>query len=173
MPAVVSCPIDPAIGQLGDAIGEPDVIQPTPLKALRRLPDPRCRRGRRHTVGAIVAIAVCAIVAGAKSFVAIAQWAKGADPGQLVAHVQQLASVLPAIVAMVTGWVAGIFVGTGYVELSGNVAGGNGLDQFPIFAFGVYCLTESVLFVVITIPTNFLARRRGAQIWHEPILRAV
>lgn len=39
--------------------------------ALADLPDPRCRRGIRH---AAVAVAVCAVVAGSRSYTAIAEW---------------------------------------------------------------------------------------------------
>src|SRR6266487_520635 len=42
---------------------------------LDRLPDPRKRRGRRHGLTAVVAVAVCAVLAGARSFAAIGEWA--------------------------------------------------------------------------------------------------
>jgi len=42
---------------------------------LDRLPDPRQRRGRRHGLAAVVAVAVCAVLAGARSFAAIGEWA--------------------------------------------------------------------------------------------------
>lgn len=44
---------------------------------LRTVPDPRHRRGVRHPVRTVVALAVCAAVAGARNFTAIAQWAQG------------------------------------------------------------------------------------------------
>lgn len=47
------------------------------LDLLRTVPDPRHRRGVRHPVRTVVALAVCAAVAGARSFTAIAQWARG------------------------------------------------------------------------------------------------
>jgi hypothetical protein len=47
------------------------------MELLRRVPDPRHRRGVRHPVRTVVALAVCAAVAGARSFTAIAQWAQG------------------------------------------------------------------------------------------------
>lgn len=46
------------------------------LELLRTLPDPRQRRGVRHPLVCIVAIATCACLAGARSFEAMAQWAK-------------------------------------------------------------------------------------------------
>ena len=39
------------------------------------IPDPRKRRGVRHKVQGILATAICAVLAGAKSFVAMAEWA--------------------------------------------------------------------------------------------------
>ena len=47
------------------------------LDLLQTVPDPRHRRGVRHPVRTVVALAVCAAVAGARSFTAIAQWARG------------------------------------------------------------------------------------------------
>ncbi|MCC2275214.1 ISAs1 family transposase [Streptomyces sp. ET3-23] len=42
------------------------------------LPDPRQRRGRRHPFVAVLLISACAVVAGALSYTAIAQWARNA-----------------------------------------------------------------------------------------------
>ncbi len=41
---------------------------------LRRLPDPRKARGKRHGVVFITVTAVCAVLAGARSVAAIAKW---------------------------------------------------------------------------------------------------
>ena len=46
------------------------------LDLLRRLADPRKRRGVRHPLVCIVAIATCACLAGTRSFEAMAQWAR-------------------------------------------------------------------------------------------------
>jgi hypothetical protein len=53
------------------------------LDLLQAVPDPRHRRGIRHPVRAVVALAVCAAVAGARSFTAIAQWAQALSPEAL------------------------------------------------------------------------------------------
>lgn len=45
-------------------------------KALRAIPDSRMPRGIRHHRLALLSIAICAIICGAKSFDAIAQWGK-------------------------------------------------------------------------------------------------
>jgi hypothetical protein len=52
------------------------------LAYLATISDPRGRRGRRHPLVAILAIAAAAVLAGARSMAAIAEWA--ADAPQLV-----------------------------------------------------------------------------------------
>ncbi|MDG4762571.1 ISAs1 family transposase [Solwaraspora sp. WMMD406] len=44
------------------------------LHALATLPDPRARRGVRHQVSVVVAAAVCAVLAGCRSYTAIGEW---------------------------------------------------------------------------------------------------
>ena len=46
------------------------------LKALSRLEDPRKPRGVRHPLPAIMALPVCAMLGGARSLYAIAQWGR-------------------------------------------------------------------------------------------------
>ncbi len=46
------------------------------IDLLKTITDPRKPRGVRHPVVAIVAMATCACLSGARSFEAIAQWAK-------------------------------------------------------------------------------------------------
>src|SRR5258708_11767304 len=83
MPGPPSSRIDPAIGHLvelaGDAAGE----QPGLLGMPARVADPRHRRGVRHRLAAILGLAVCAVLAGARSFTAIAEWAAHADRATL------------------------------------------------------------------------------------------
>lgn len=50
------------------------------LEMLHALTDPRRARGVRHSVATVVAIAVCAALSGARSFVAIGEWAAGLPP---------------------------------------------------------------------------------------------
>lgn len=54
------------------------------MEALNTLPDPRSPHGRRHPLGAMLAMAVCAMLSGARSLYAIAQW--GRDHGEPVAQ---------------------------------------------------------------------------------------
>jgi len=79
MPAPPSSPIDPVIGHLvelaADAAKEPAGL----LGMLARVADPRHRRGVRHRLAGILGLALCAVVAGARSFTAIAEWAADAD----------------------------------------------------------------------------------------------
>jgi len=54
------------------------------IDVLARIPDPRGRRGVRHPLSAILSLAVLAMLTGAKSLVAIAQF--GRDKGPALAH---------------------------------------------------------------------------------------
>jgi hypothetical protein len=54
------------------------------LEALAQVPDPRSRHGRRHPLSAILSLAVLAMLSGAKSYQAIAQF--GRDHGVALAH---------------------------------------------------------------------------------------
>src|SRR5258705_7537357 len=50
------------------------------LEALAGVLDPRDPRGRRYPLVPVLAIAVCATLAGARSYAAIAEWAADAPP---------------------------------------------------------------------------------------------
>ena len=49
------------------------------LSFLASVPDPRSRHGRQHPLSAILALVCCAILCGARSYAAIAQWAQDHD----------------------------------------------------------------------------------------------
>jgi hypothetical protein len=51
------------------------------LSFLAAVPDPRSRHGRQHSLSAILGLACCAIMCGAKSYTAIAQWGRDQDIG--------------------------------------------------------------------------------------------
>jgi predicted transposase YbfD/YdcC len=55
------------------------------LDDLANIADPRKRRGRRHALGAVLAVAVAAVLAGARSLVAIGEWAADAPQPVLAA----------------------------------------------------------------------------------------
>ena len=53
------------------------------LDLLAQVPDPRARRGRRHSLAGLLAVGVAAVIAGSRSFAAIGQWAADAGPEAL------------------------------------------------------------------------------------------
>jgi predicted transposase YbfD/YdcC len=88
----------------------------TLLQALSAVPDPRKARGRRHSLQSILFLAVGAVLAGARSYAAIAQWASHAEAPVTVCraspHAATFARVLAAVQVTVlqqvlTGWVLG------------------------------------------------------------------
>ncbi|MCX5097273.1 ISAs1 family transposase [Streptomyces sp. NBC_00365] len=78
MPACSSSPIPAGLGQLAAARPAGPGEHPQLLDRLATVPDPRRAKGRRHPLVFVLAPAACAVLAGAKSLTAIAEWA--ADP---------------------------------------------------------------------------------------------
>jgi predicted transposase YbfD/YdcC len=68
------------VGQVVDDFGCADV-----LTHLATVPDPRKRRGVRHALSSLLAAAAAAVLAGARSFVAIGEWVADASPQVLAA----------------------------------------------------------------------------------------
>lgn len=85
MPVASSSPIAPAIDQLADTIDR-HRLDDGLASRLGKVSDPRKPRGVRHEISTVLAVATCAVVAGARSFTAIGQWAANAS--------QQLLSAL-------------------------------------------------------------------------------
>jgi predicted transposase YbfD/YdcC len=79
MPAPSSSPIDPALGHLAGLAKDAAGDRPGLLAVLAKVTDPRHRRGVRYRLAVILGLAVCAVLAGARSFTAIAEWAADAD----------------------------------------------------------------------------------------------
>ena len=75
MPASASSPIRSAVDHLAD-LGLSDLVEVAPQlrDVLAEVVDPRARRGVRHPLVVVLAAAVCAVAAGAQSYVAIAEW---------------------------------------------------------------------------------------------------
>ncbi len=72
---------DPVLGELGQVPAAP----PGLLQCLQKVTDPRKRRGVRHPITGVLAVALAATLAGAQSFLGIAEWATGAGAGELAA----------------------------------------------------------------------------------------
>jgi len=85
MPAAPSSLTDPAIGQLLTLAQAAGTYPKRLLPVLAAVPDPRARRGVRHRLAVILGLAACAVLAGARSFTAIAEWAADADRSTLEA----------------------------------------------------------------------------------------
>lgn len=86
MPAAPSSPTlsvvdesDPLLGEFTDVPAAPEGL----LELIAKVPDPRKPRGKRHALPGVLAVALAATLAGARSFVAIAEWATDAAPGVL------------------------------------------------------------------------------------------
>jgi predicted transposase YbfD/YdcC len=86
------------------------------VQALKAVPDPRRRRGRRHGLQSVLLLALQAVMAGASSWVAIAQWASTApqalgvcgSPPSAATFRRVLAAVdIAAVEAALTTWVTG------------------------------------------------------------------
>lgn len=86
------------------------------VQALTAVPDPRHRRGRRHGLQSVLLLALQAVMAGAASWVAIAQWAGTAPqplgvcgpPPSAATFRRVLAAVdIAAVEAALTTWVTG------------------------------------------------------------------
>jgi DDE_Tnp_1-associated len=78
VPAEPSSPIPAGLAALCDASPLQDAEPPNLLAYLATIPDPRARAGRRHPLVAILALAAAAVLAGAQSMTAIAEWATDA-----------------------------------------------------------------------------------------------
>jgi predicted transposase YbfD/YdcC len=68
-----------SIAVLADRVGgldlpDPVIVAPGLQAALAGMVDPRQRRGIRHGLTVVLTAAVCAVTAGARSFVAVAEW---------------------------------------------------------------------------------------------------
>jgi predicted transposase YbfD/YdcC len=84
MPAASASPIHPVLDHLIDAVDHPQVGRGV-LAVLDAVPDPRKPRGVRHQIRTILALAVCAVMAGCRSFTAIGEWAADASEQVLFA----------------------------------------------------------------------------------------
>jgi predicted transposase YbfD/YdcC len=84
----VPAPTSSRIPAAAQRLGAPVALAPAQCRSLlddlARLTDPRQRRGRRHALGTVLAVAVAAVLAGARSLAAIGEWTADA-PGPVLA----------------------------------------------------------------------------------------
>src|SRR3954452_3842484 len=71
------------------------------VQALRVVPDPRRRRGRRHGLQSVLLLALQAVMAGASSWIAIAQWSKTAPQALGICGVSPSAATFRRVLAAV------------------------------------------------------------------------
>jgi len=80
VPVDASPPIPPAFDQLRE---HPEAVPeeiPGLLERLAEVPDPRDPRGVRHALVVVLALAACAVLAGATSVLAVGEWIADAPP---------------------------------------------------------------------------------------------
>ncbi|MFF4344877.1 transposase family protein [Kitasatospora sp. NPDC001540] len=83
MPTRSSSPVPAGLSQLITAPPPAPDEHPGLLDRLAAVPDPRRSAGRRHPLTFVLALAACAVLAGAKYLAAIAEWAADAPPAVL------------------------------------------------------------------------------------------
>jgi DDE_Tnp_1-associated len=87
------------------------------LEALGRVPDPRDPRGRRYPLVPVLAIAVWAMLAGARSYAAIAERAADAPP-RLRARLGLRTGTGPHVMAALRSLVISILRMAGHVSIA-------------------------------------------------------
>jgi len=88
MPASSSSPTTVLVDDSDPVLGELAAVPAAPpglLQCLQKVTDPRKRRGVRHPITGVIAVALAATLAGAQSFLGIAEWATDAGAGELAA----------------------------------------------------------------------------------------
>src|SRR4051812_40822344 len=116
MPASASClsALLPASATAGGPLPAGDSIRL--LQVLKAIPDPRQRRGRRHGLQSVLLLALQAVMAGASSWTAVAQWAAtvpqalgvaGSAPSAATFRRVLAAVDITAVEAALTDWVTG------------------------------------------------------------------
>jgi DDE_Tnp_1-associated len=88
VPALSSSPVSATLEQLSRLPASDHALLPGQcpgLEYLERVPDPRNRRGVRHSLASLLMAAVAAVLAGATSFTAVGEWVADAPPQVLAA----------------------------------------------------------------------------------------
>lgn len=122
LPAAVDLPERP------DGLSAVETI--TLIAALRSVPDPRKARGRRYSVQAILMLALTGVMAGARSWAALAQWARegrhqvtlaGPTPSLWTFRRVLCALDVTAVEAALAAWVLGRRSAAARAEAAGPV----------------------------------------------------
>ena len=94
MPAP-ECPrsLPPSISRRSASTGRRRRLALSLVEAFAEIPDPRHARGIRHGVLAIVLLGACAVLTGARSFAAIAEYAH--DTGRAILDLLGVGTVVP------------------------------------------------------------------------------
>jgi DDE_Tnp_1-associated len=123
-----------------------DELGPSLLRALAAVPDPRSRHGRRHPLPAVLALATVAMLCGARSLYAIAQWgreqpaevvwtlgfARGRTPGVATLHRVFKALDVEAFEAALATWAQAALGGRGEaIAIDGKALRGIHGEQLP------------------------------------------
>jgi len=86
-------------GKMTTALDVGDVAQVVPTESLAEaldgVADPRHARGKRHKLGSVLCLAVCAMLSGSYSLYAVAQW--GRDQGEEIARALKFRRKTPCV----------------------------------------------------------------------------
>jgi hypothetical protein len=121
-------------------------LGPSLLRALAEVPDPRSRHGLRHPLPAVLALTTIAMLCGARSLYAIAQWGReqpaevvrtlgfvgGRTPGVATLHRVFKALEVEAFEAVVAQWAQAALGGRGEaIAIDGKALRGLHGEQLP------------------------------------------
>jgi predicted transposase YbfD/YdcC len=99
------------------------------IQILGQVPDPRDRRGRRHDLAGVIAVALTAVLAGARSYLAVAEWAHDLTGDQLARlgltrpqapQESTFRRVLSSVDAALLDTVIGVFMWTRIATIGGR-----------------------------------------------------
>jgi hypothetical protein len=99
VPADQSSSIPAALTHLTHADPLQDSEPPHLLAYLAAVLDPRATRGRRHPLACILGLAAAAVLAGARSLAAIAEWAADAERHEAPWNRAEVRDLCPDVVA--------------------------------------------------------------------------
>lgn len=128
------------------------------LTALSQVPDFRQSRGRRHRLSAVLALAIAAVLCGARSLTAISQWGREHGegllqalgfthfPGPCVATLHRIFRQLDveALERLLTAWLQAWLPAQGGLALDGKTLRGSGEASPPVQLLAAFAHTLGV-----------------------------